>query len=198
MNTGNKVSSITGVDINFIHRQLSQIEEELVARIPETIFVEHLLPIIASEPGHESLEPWEHLAGSTFNRIAVVDRADNVLFTVPPLAVSPNFDQNKEARHSLYEAMEHYKLLAALQPRSAAQYLDQKLASVVKPRSRDYEALLQIDNILERYNKPRRIPKEALERIVRLGNTTDDSTTTETTNVTDTQGSDVSDIGDEL
>ncbi len=149
-----------GVDIHLLREQLDRIEDELVAKVPEYLFVQHILPIIACEPGHTSMEPWVHLAGSTMNRIAVYGAERQTLFVVPAMAVSPRFDQNRESRNSLYEAMEHYKLLANVQPRAAQNYLDNKLASVLQASERDYSALEQIDNILERYGKPRRFPKE--------------------------------------
>lgn len=196
MSTPSKSAAILGVDIHAIHQQLAQLEEELVAQVPEDLFVAHILPIIANDEGHTSLEPWEHLAGSTLNKIAVHDSHHRVLFVVPPLAVSPNFDRNAEARHSLYEAMEHYRLLAAVHPRSAAKYLDDKLSSVIKPRSRDYEALMQIDDILERYGRPRRIPKAFLEAMLKAS--APDAPVDEATADTPVADPNVSDIGDDL
>lgn len=181
-----------GVDIHFLRSELDRIEDELIAKIPEYLFVQHILPIIACEPGHTSLEPWVHLAGSTLNRIAVYGADRQVLFVLPPMAVSPRVDQDRESRSSLYEAMEHYKLLSGVQPRAAQKYLDDKLASVIRSDSRDYAALEQIDSILERYGKPRRFPKEVYAAL--RGEPAAAPSTASTTQDTP----DVSDIGDDL
>lgn len=178
--------------IRDIRGMLDQIEADLIARVPEHMFVQHILPIIAAEPGHTSLEPWEHLAGSTFNSMHVIDRSGNVMFTVPPMAVSPRLDQDREARNSLYEIMEHYKLLANVSVIQARAYLDNKLQSLIRLQSRNFETLSQIDDILERYNKERRLPKDFYEKLRRqqAGETESAPVTVET--VQD------GDIGDDL
>ena len=63
------------IDIIAISKELSRLEEDLVARVPEHLFVQHLLPIIAGDEGCSDMKVWEHFTGSVFNRLHVVDTA---------------------------------------------------------------------------------------------------------------------------
>ncbi len=159
--------SAAGVDIREISRQLRTIEEELVAVIPEHLFVAHMLPIISREEGHNDLTPWNHLAGSPFNRVKVVDRDNNVLFELPPMAVSPTLDKDRDSRNSVYEMIETYRMHSKISPRNGQAYLDSRLGEFVKDPQFDYSELRLVDDVLERYNKPRRLPRGFYEELDR-------------------------------
>lgn len=177
--------------IELISAEMAKVNRELIARVPEELFIRDMLPIMAGEEGHNSLEPWVELTGTIFNKAVVVDRNDNVLFEVPPIGVSPNFDSDRENRASLYEVMEHHKLLMQVQPLAARNYLDSKLSELISKRPRDFDTLRKVDEILERYGKKPRIPKDFYERLDQ-GKTGDGAAAT--TTVTQME----SDIGDDL
>lgn len=177
--------------IDLISSEMAKVNKEIVARIPEELFVRDMLPIMAGDEGHSSLEPWVELTGSIFNKAVVVDRNDNELFDVPPIGVSPNFDSDRESRASLYEVMEHHKLLMEVQPLAARNYLDNKLAELISKRPRDFSTLRRVDEILERYGKTPRIPKEFYTRMDQAKAGSDAASTP---SITETE----SDIGDDL
>lgn len=186
--------SAAGVDIHEINRQLRTIEEELVAVIPEHLFVAHMLPIISREEGHSDLTPWNHLAGSPFNRVKVVDRGNNVLFELPPMAVSPTLDKNRDSRNSVYEMIETYRMHCKISPRNGQAYLDSRLGEYVKDPQFDYAELRLIDDVLERYGKPRRLPRGFYEELDRRRGITVEPSAGQT----ETTVSEEDDIGDDF
>lgn len=57
-----------------------------VARIPEALFVKHLLPLSYAEVGVEKdLLTWKHVTGSFTSKVHVVDPRGDILFTCPGL-----------------------------------------------------------------------------------------------------------------
>lgn len=145
-------------DIHAIAKQLEQLTEELVARVPEHLFVQHLLPMIAGDEGHTNLEVWNHLAGSVFNKIAVVAPSGDVLFTLPPLATSPITPKDRESSNALFEIMNGYELRAKLSPIYARNYFENAIQGKMVMEKRDYAQLKAIDEILVRYDRKPHLP----------------------------------------
>lgn len=57
-----------------------------VVRIPEALFVKHLLPLSFAEEGVEKdLLTWKHVTGSFTSKVHVVDARGDILFTCPGL-----------------------------------------------------------------------------------------------------------------
>ncbi len=147
-------------DIHSIRKQLDVLEEELIARVPEHLFVQHILPIIAFEEGHKSLEPWQVLAGSVFNRMKVIDPSGATLFILPSIAVSPKTSgAERNSMQSLFEVMEGYAMRARVHPNLAIQYLTHELKDKVVTDPVNLAELKKIDEILVRYGKKPHLPQ---------------------------------------
>lgn len=146
------------VDILDIRARLDKLEEELIAKVPEHLFINHLLPLIAGDEGHTDLNVWNHLAGSIFNRIAVVDPAGETLFTLPQICSSPITPTERDPRNSVYEIMLGFENRVRVSPVLGRQYLDRALANQIEIPEHDFETLKKIDEILVRYGRKPHLP----------------------------------------
>lgn len=146
-------------NISEIRQMLNTLTNDLAAAIPESYFVQHMLPIMAGDAGHTSLEPWIQATGSIFNKAYVYDAHGKRLFDIPAMGRSIDTPTGREPRSSLFEIMAGYEQRLALSPIYAKNYWDNALSTkVIKPEV-DLAELEAIDNILERYNRPRRFNK---------------------------------------
>lgn len=181
-------------DIRKIQSMLSQIEQELIANVPEHLFVQFLLPVLAAEPGHNSLEVWNHFAGSPFNRIRVVAANGEELFILPPMAVSIVTPHERDSRRSIFEVITGYEARTKVSPVYAEQYFQNAIQDKIIRPGRDIEGILLVDDILVRYGKPPRLSPELRQQLIMLqnGQTPSPSTPSSTTLP------DVEDVGDDL
>lgn len=147
------------VDIHAIAKQLDILSEDLIAKVPEHLFIQHLLPIIAWDEGHTDLEVWNHLAGSIFNRIAVVAPSGETLFVLPAIASSPVTPSDRESSSALFEIMNGYELRTKLSPVYAKSYFEQAVDGKIVSKPRNFEQIKALDEILVRYGREPHIPK---------------------------------------
>ena len=154
------------MDIKQMHAAVRGFEEELEARVPEHIFRDTVIPILAGENAASAVQVWEHLAGSVFNKIQVTDPAGMTLFTVPALATSPKTSASeRDSKNSLYEVMQGYEMRALVSPVFALRFMEQSLADKINTDARDYEQILYIDELLVRYGKQPRLNPELTKHI---------------------------------
>jgi hypothetical protein len=179
------------VDILAIRKELDRLEEDLIARVPEHLFVEHLLPIIAGDDGHSDMQVWEHLTGSVFNRLHVIDPAGNILFTLPPIAVSPKTSVDRDSKTSMFEIMSGYEARTLLSPIYAKRYMDESIKDKVIRQDRNWKQILLIDDVLIRYGRKPHLPAEL--RALIEGRAAPKSTTSQTNDT-----SEFGEVGDDL
>lgn len=146
-------------NIHEIRKQLDALESDLIAKVPEHLFIQHILPLIACDEGHTDLNVWNHLAGSVFNKMAVTDPAGNVLFTLPSIATTPVTPTKRDSRVSLFEIMQGYEARLRVSPVYGKQYFENSIADKIHLQQRDIDTLKHIDEILVKYGRTPHLPK---------------------------------------
>lgn len=146
------------VDIHAIKKQLDELEQDLTAQVPEHLFVQHILPLIAGDEGHNHLGVWNHLAGSIFNKMSVIDPGGKVLFTLPGIATSIATPVERDHRTAIIEIMYGFEMRSRVSPVLGVRWLDAALKDKITLTKRDVATLLLIDEILVRYGRQARLP----------------------------------------
>ena len=137
---------------------LDAITQASVARIPEPIFKEHILPILVNYDGKQSLVNWQRVAGHVLRALEVFDpRNGNVLFTVPPLLRQIRNEITGRGQHSAYEIIQTAEKKRQVVPALGDAYLRKDLVSRFQKEVVDVEAIRQWNQILARYGYPPRI-----------------------------------------
>lgn len=136
-------------------RTLAEFTKTDLPNMPENIFVQHILPMLTSEPGKPvDLTRWLDVAGTPMRSIAVVDSiTGEFLFMVPPLMRSLPTVAQAEVNYSniVTEALAHEEI----HPVQAERYLDRELS-----KARTGATLLDVDTakqwnlIRQRYKLP--------------------------------------------
>lgn len=145
-------------NIHDIRKQLDVLEKDLIAKVPEHMFVAHILPLIAGDEGHNHVGVWTHLAGSIFNPISVVDPDGKELFLLPAIATSVPTPLERDHRQAIIEIMYGFEMRSRVSPVLGVRWLDAALKDKIPVTERDVKTLLFIDELLVRYNRPPRLP----------------------------------------
>ncbi|BCM95270.1 hypothetical protein [Burkholderia phage FLC6] len=156
-----------GIDIRGIANSLTQIEQN--SQFPETLFVEHFLPLFAGEvqPTAEvNYRTWlEKVAGGEKVSVDIVDENGKILFTVPPLFDTSILEQSKPGGESMTLIERHYSRLKEFDAAASQQFLNKKLSGLHikdKPTEQVYANMRIWNAIFERYGKH--------DKILNLGN----------------------------
>lgn len=156
-----------GIDIRGIANSLTQIEQN--AQFPETLFVEHFLPLFAGEvqPTAEvNYRTWlEKVAGGEKISVDITAEDGAVLFTVPPLFDTSILEQAKPGGESMTLIERHYSRLKEFDAAGSQQFLNKKLSGLHikdKPTEQVYANMRIWNAIFERYGKH--------DKILNLGN----------------------------
>lgn len=139
-----------------------------VPRLPEHIFCQYLLPILANTAKGEKvdLNIWTDIAGTTYRPIDIVDAAGEVLYRVPslhrtlPTEVRDRTPQS--AQRSVYSIASRSEMLSKNSPRAGKAFLHNALATKVPRAGVDLERARAFDAILRRYNLPGILPDRLL------------------------------------
>ena len=131
------------------------------AVLPEPVFVEHVLPLIAGMADNQpvDLDLWTSLAGCTFRGFDVTDmNTGEVLYRCPPIhRTLPSGTGARTVRMSQFNLSEITKNAVNISqnaPRKARQFLDESLSRKVPRPGIDIERALAYDTILKRYGYP--------------------------------------------
>lgn len=134
---------------------LEQLTREDAARLPEPVFVEHLLPVLANREGNQGLEKWQQIAGTAMRPIDVYDpKTNEVLFRVPPLLRSINEEFTGQGRHSAFEIIRVAELKRKTIPAMGDAHIRANLVERVKHIPAVAENVVTWNNILKRYGYP--------------------------------------------
>jgi hypothetical protein len=134
---------------------LAKLGENDVPRIPESLFVQHLLPMLAAPPGTKiDLTRWLDVAGTPLRAIDIAnDATGEILFRVPPLmrSLPTVFQQEVNYGNIIVETQARYHV----HPNQADNYLQHQLAKVKTGATLiDMETAKQWNDIRARYNLP--------------------------------------------
>lgn len=123
-------------------------------KLPEPLFISHILPILCDASGKADVTAWLQVAGSLNRAIDVVDGAGNVLFRCPPLQRALPTRVARDGRPPIAEVSTQANLRRQQSPARGEAYFEQAMNARV-PRTRlDLEPLLQLNAIFRRYNIP--------------------------------------------
>lgn len=94
-------SSLEGMDF------LDSITQDINVKVPETVFVNQILPhIVPAKQGEKrDLTIWVNVTGSPMRGMDIVDGSGNVKFVVPPLLKSPDTSGMVDVNYNIDEAI---------------------------------------------------------------------------------------------
>lgn len=150
-----------GDEISGIFDSLNAVAAENIQRLPEDVFVRNFLPMFAGEavPEHINLSTWFGVAGNPYMPVHVVDKAGEVLYTIPAYFDRGAIDINKvDPRASgLTHVLKTTEQLNRVHPGRARNYFEQQL-NMRNMSNEDAGAISRNASvwisIFERYNKP--------------------------------------------
>lgn len=142
-------------EITEAFRVLSQADKVEVPRMPERMFIEHLLPLLSTPAGQRvELDRWLDVAGTPLRPIDIVDNVTGeVLFRLPPLMRTLPTVFQEEMRYSeiITETQAHERVM----PIRGEAYLQQQLARVRTGATLvDVDTANQWNSIRQRYGLP--------------------------------------------
>lgn len=131
-------------------RQLLQDVETEVPKMPEALFIQHLLPLLRSQGEKVDLTLWLDIAGTPNRSIDVVAPSGEVLFRLPPLIQSTHGNADLNGRR-FGDIIGTALLKKEIHPRLADTYVEQQL-NTVKMEHKPTDARAQLAAILARYD----------------------------------------------
>lgn len=131
---------------------LEAITRDDAAKLPEPLFVEHLLPVLTNRSGNQSLEQWQRIAGNVMRPIDVTDpRTGEVLFRVPPILRSINGEFTGTGKHSAFEIISVAKKKREVIPAMGDSHISANLTNRMPHYRAQREHVIQWNEILKRY-----------------------------------------------
>lgn len=107
------------------------------ATVPEIIFVTYFLPFFrnfnkATDTKSPLLYKWIELSTSPYKEVDVVDMANNVLYTVPPIYRSEGVSPEKIKDVPFNKVMHKHKAISAVVPEQGTNYLNAEMSKLPK------------------------------------------------------------------
>lgn len=128
--------------------------EKDVPKVPEAVFIEHMLPILVNTTAPQDLSWWMQIAGSLHRPIDVVGHNDEVLFRVPALQNRPAPPPLNSGRNSVFETMAVARQKNDVIPGHGDHYLKNTLRHRVEPVKSSRASLVEWNAIRARYGYP--------------------------------------------
>ena len=126
-----------------------------VARLPEPLFVMHLLPVLTNTSGNVDLTVWLEIAGNGFRPIDVFNPATGeTLFRLPSLYVEQKVDKPVNGRNPITVIMEEANRKSSQHPMIGQTFLRHQLANRGSNHVVDLQRIQTWNDILARYNLP--------------------------------------------
>lgn len=143
---------------------LQQIAEENVAKLPEDIFKEVFLPVLAgdTERKHkEGIADWISIAGTPYKEVDIFDpKTQKVLFRCPPLfdnkGVNPVRDHSKRGQRPIADIVAMADQLSNLHPNQGIAFLTHELshrALTMNTGARLAPNVLRWNEVFQRYGR---------------------------------------------
>lgn len=132
-------------------RTLQAIASNDVPKVPEAIFVQHILPVMTDRSGKVNLSRWVDVAGHAQRPIDVVDARGVVLFRVPALLQSYPTRSINGVQDSFLEHVQMSKKKIDIHPLMGSNYLTEGLLKRVIDLGPNHEVAQTWSDILARY-----------------------------------------------
>lgn len=134
---------------------LNQLTKDDAAKLPEPIFVEHLLPVLANREGNQGLQRWQEIAGHVMRPIDVVDpKNGEVLFRVPPILRSINEEFTGRGASSAFEIVRVAEQKRKVIPAMGDAHIRANLVERVRHIPAHADSVIRWNEILKRYGYP--------------------------------------------
>ena len=138
--------SLEGMDF------LDQLTQDNEAKVPEPIFVEHILPILANRSGNQSLVRWQQVAGHVMRPILVIDPQNGEpLFRVPAILRSINEEFTGYGSRSAFEIVRTAEQKRKVMPAMGDAHLRANLVDRVRHIPASAKDVVAWNEILKRY-----------------------------------------------
>lgn len=132
-----------------------QITDNDAAPVPEPVFVEHLLPMLANRSGKQNLDKWQEIAGTVMRPLDVYDpKTEKVLFRVPPILRSIDEEFTGHGKLSAYEIVQTAEQKRRVMPRMGDAHIEANLTNRVRHIPAISDQVIQWNEILKRYDYP--------------------------------------------
>lgn len=131
--------------------QITLLTQSEVPRVPEHLFVRHVLPIMTDQSGEVDVSVWLDLAGTVNRPMDVVDAAGEVLFRVPPMMSHIPTRINTSAMQAINRVVLESKLKSEQHPRMGEVALQVGLQRHQPVRRADVVTARVWNTILVRY-----------------------------------------------
>lgn len=135
-------------------KQILAFNDLNIPRIPEQMFVEHLLPVLTNASEKQDLSWWMKIAGSLQTPLDIVDTQDRVLFRVPPLQRRTHLPMDDIPRQTIFEAVHTAKLKNDYIPGHGDRYLTNVLTGRLTMTEFSAQDLADWNAIRVRYGYP--------------------------------------------
>jgi hypothetical protein len=134
---------------------LQEITNDDLARVPEDIFVDYLLPVLTNRTGNQSLARWQQVAGHVMRGIEVCDtQSGEPLFRVPALLRSINGDFTGTGSRSVYEIIRTAENKRRMIPALGDRHIQKHLVENVRHAAPNAKEVIAWNEILKRYGYP--------------------------------------------
>lgn len=144
-----------------------QITDNDAAKIPEPVFIEHILPMLANRSGKQSLEKWQQIAGTVMRPIDVYDAKTNAhLFRVPPILRSINEEFTGHGSRSAFEVVQTAEQKRRVMPAMGDAHIRVNLTDRVRHIPAEANQVVHWNEILKRYGYPPILKMETSENEV--------------------------------
>jgi C1A family cysteine protease len=164
-----------------IQSQLEEVASADIKTMPEDLFVNVFLPLFAGDEEKKykvNFAMWAGQAGSAYKPVNIVDAANKVLFTVPPLfdrnQVTPVEGDGIRMSHVIHTTQQY----ANMHPAQAEAYLNEQLSQrnlVKRVPANILNHLESWNAIFKRYGRPEilAVPEEAKNAVAGLAGEAD-------------------------
>ena len=105
---------------------LEKLREEMIGKLPESIFVKKFLPLFASQEQNVDISEWLNVCHNAYLPVDIVS-GNEVLFRVPSLVKQIPTKVSRRGQDSVYEMMETVVKKTAINPNLGKNYLDRQL-----------------------------------------------------------------------
>lgn len=123
-----------------------------VARLPEALFVNHILPVLTDHSGEADLTVWLDVAGNGFRPIDVYNPGNGeVLFRVPALYVDQPIPTGAHNKNQISRIVEEANRRSIQHPAIGQTFLKMHLANQPVERRVDLKNVRAWNAILKRY-----------------------------------------------
>jgi hypothetical protein len=140
-----------GEDVDRAMQQIQALTESDIPKVPEAIFVQHVLPVVTNHTGPVDFSTWIDVAGNAQRPIDIVDSEGKVLFRAPPLLRPYPTRAGLTGKDSFAQLLDTAKKKSEVHPLLGTNFLNQGLQARVIELGLDEESVAAWNRILVHY-----------------------------------------------